>query len=300
MDATVASDNQWASRRKGGGQVAERTGMGAAASSGEFLDDAQLIMVSGVSTEIVVKGSGPPLLFLHGMDGVEGAAALIDLLARDFTVHAPSHPGFGGSALPRHFTTVDDLAYFHLDLLDQLGLEQVTVAGFSFGGWIAAEMLVKDSRRAAALVLGAPFGLPGAERRDRHVTDIFMLAPREVQARMQVTPLPAPADPASIPEAVLERGARNAEAVALFGWSPYLHSPKLRHRLHRIRVPTLVLWGEEDRIAPLGFGRGYAEAIAGAGFVAIPACGHRIPVDRPEAAADAIREFAPALQESAK
>ncbi|MEI9928107.1 MAG: alpha/beta fold hydrolase [Sphingomonas sp.] len=273
------------------------------ASSAEFLAGARHIQVAGVDTEILVKGQGAPLLFLHGMDGIENASALIDLLARDFTVYAPSHPGFGASALPAHFTHIDDLAYFYLDLLDQLGLDGPVVAGFSFGGWIAAEVLVKDPSRASRLVLGAPLGLPTADRRTQHVTDIFMLGAREVQARMQVAPPPEPVDPAAIPEALLERSVRNAEAVALFGWSPYLHDPKLRHRLRRLAMPTLLLWGEEDRIAPLDYGRGFAAALPGAEFRPLPRCGHRIHIDQPAAAADAIRAFASAsaaIEEPAK
>ncbi len=266
--------------------------MSEAMADGAFLDDARIIDVSGTPIEIVSKGNGPPLLYLHGMDGIENSQALIDLLARDFTVHAPSHPGFGGSALPPHFTSIDDLAYFYLDLVDHLGLDDFVVAGFSFGGWVAAEMLVKDARRASALVLGAPFGLATAERKAQRVADIFMLTPREAQERLRGA---APdADPAALPEAMLERRIRNAEAVALFGWSPYLHNPKLRHRLHRIRLSTLVLWGEEDRIAPIDFGRDYAAAIEQAQFTAVPACGHRIYADQPETAARAITDFATA------
>ncbi|MBO9499517.1 MAG: alpha/beta fold hydrolase [Novosphingobium sp.] len=271
------------------------------ASTAEFLADARHLQVAGQDVELIVKGSGAPLLFLHGMDGVEKAAPLIDRLARDFTVYAPSHPGFGASALPAHYTHIDDLAYFTLDLLDALALQRPVIAGFSFGGWLAAEVLVKDPTRASRLVLGAPLGLPTADRRTQHVTDIFMLGAGELQARMQVSPPPAPVDVASIPEAMLERSVRNAEAVALFGWSPYLHNPKLRHRLHRIAAPTLLLWGEDDRIAPQSYGRGFVEALPNVEFRTFGQCGHRIHIDQPEAAADAIRAFAGAtIEEPAK
>lgn len=264
------------------------------ASHAEFLADARTIQVAGIDTEVVVKGSGAPLLFLHGMDGVENAAPLIDLLARDFTVHAPSHPGFGASALPPHFTRIDDAAIFYLDLLDQLGLDAPVVAGFSFGGWLAAEMLVMDPARAARLVLGAPLGLPTASRREQIVTDIFMLGAAEAQQKMQVSPPPPPIDAAAVPEALLERRVRNAEALALYGWSPYLHNPKLRHRLHRLTLPTLLLWGEEDAIVPRRYAEDFASALPAAEFQTLPRCGHRIHIDQPEAAADRIRSFATA------
>jgi pimeloyl-ACP methyl ester carboxylesterase len=241
--------------------------------------------------EMFVKGQGAPLLFLHGMDGVESCSRIIDVLARDFTVYAPSHPGFGASELPRAYSTVDDLAYFYLDLLDHLDLRDVTVVGFSFGGWIAAEMLVKDASRVARLVLGAPLGLRTGERRKMHVTDLFMLDPKQLDAVMQVTP-PKEVNFSELPEATLERIARNAEAVSLFGWSPYLYNPKLHLRLHRIRVPTVVLWGEEDRLAPLDYGRNFAAQLKHARLQTLAGCGHRIHVDRPDEAAAAIVNFA--------
>lgn len=250
----------------------------------------RFLHVGGVRLEMLVKGEGRPLLLLHGMDGVEGLAPLIDRLSARYKVYAPSHPGFGGSDLPRSFSTVDDLGYFYLDLLEQLDLRDVVLAGFSFGGWIAAEMLVKNDGRIALSVLGAPFGIETADRKTRRVLDIFTQDGRTVEAKSQVTPSPK-LDLAALPDEVLERRVRNAEATMLFGWSPYMCNPKLRHRLHRITTPTLVLWGQEDAIASLDYGRDYAALIPGAGFETIPDCGHRIYVDRPDAAASSIEAF---------
>ncbi|HEU4623731.1 MAG TPA: alpha/beta hydrolase [Steroidobacteraceae bacterium] len=268
--------------------------MSTEASPAHFLDEAQLVEVQGLKLELLVKGKGAPLLLLHGMDGIEGCARIIDLLARDFTVYAPSHPGFGASELPRSFSTVDDLAYFYLDLLDHFDLRDVTVVGFSLGGWIAAEMLVKNASRVAKLVLGAPLGLRTAERKTMHVTDLFMLDPKEVDATMQVTPAASNVNLASLPERTLERIARNAEAVCLFGWSPYLYNPKLHLRLHRITVPTVLLWGREDRFAPLEYAKRFAAQLRASRFETLAGCGHRIYVDCPELAAAKIVNFAPA------
>jgi len=259
----------------------------------DFLDAAKLVDVQGLKLEMVVKGEGAPLLFLHGMDGVEGCSRLIDLLARDFTVYAPSHPGFGASELPRSFSTIDDLAYFYLDLLEHFDLRNVTVVGFSLGGWIAAEILVKDASRVARLVLGAPLGLRTAERRMTQVADIFMLGPKELEATLQVTPCAQNTNLAALPEPLLERIARNAEAVCLFGWSPYLYNPKLHLRLHRIKVPTVLLWGADDRLASLDYAKSFAARLTQGRLETLAACGHRIYTDCPEAAAATIVKFAP-------
>lgn len=259
-------------------------------SAADFLQAAKVVEIQGLKLELVVKGQGAPLLFLHGMDGVEGCARIIDLLARDFTVYAPSHPGFGASELPRAFSTVDDLAYFYLDLLDHFDLQKVTVVGFSLGGWIAAEILVKDASRVARLVLGAPLGLRTADRRKSQVTDLFTLDPKEIDATLQVTPA-AKSNLSGLPEALLERIARNAEAVTLFGWSPYLYNPKLHLRLHRIKAPTVLLWGEDDRLAPLDYAKSFVAKLNQAQLETLPGCGHRIYVDSPDAAAARIVSF---------
>jgi pimeloyl-ACP methyl ester carboxylesterase len=164
------------------------------------------------------------------------------------------------------------------------------VVGFSLGGWIAAEILVKDGSRVSRLVLGAPLGLRTAERRKSQVTDLFTLEPKEVDATLQVTPA-AHSNLAGLPEAVLERIARNAEAVCLFGWSPYLYNPKLHLRLHRIKAPTVLLWGEADRLAPLDYARSFVAGIEQAQLETLPGCGHRIYVDSPDLAAARIASF---------
>src|SRR5688500_2462283 len=100
--------------------------MNAQALPADLLSEASLVDIRGLRLELIVKGEGAPLLFLHGMDGVEGCAKINDLLARGFTVYAPSHPGFGASELPRAYSSIDDLAYFYLDLLEHFDLRDVT------------------------------------------------------------------------------------------------------------------------------------------------------------------------------
>src|SRR5215475_14774688 len=115
--------------------------------------------VNGIRLEVVEKGRGRPLLFLHPGIGLDPNAPIIDKLAERARVIAPSHPGFGGSEQPRAFTTVDDLAYFYLDLLDELDLKDAAVVGVSLGGWIAAEMAVKSTQRISRLVLANAVGI---------------------------------------------------------------------------------------------------------------------------------------------
>ena len=76
--------------------------------------------------------------------------------------------------------------------------------------------------------------------------------------------------------------ARNREATARYAWSPYMHDPKLKGRLHRIRIPTLLLWGAADRILSEAYGRAYCAAIPGARFETIERAGHFPHLEQPE------------------
>lgn len=254
-----------------------------------------MIDVLGTEVELFTAGSGAPLLFLHGIDGVEGAAALLRALARDFTVHAPSHPGFGNSARPERLNRVDDLGYFHLDVMDRLGLDRPVAVGASFGGWVAAETFTKEPARAAQLVLISPLGLPTADRREQQVADIFMLSRQELGARMQLG-APGPGSDmaalAKLPEESIRRLMRNDEAASLYGWTPYMSNPKLADRLHRIARPTLVVWGEEDAIVSPAYREAWREALPQAEVESFAEAGHRVHADQPEKLAARIAAFA--------
>src|SRR2546428_3518171 len=124
--------------------------------------------IAGANIEILRRGKGRPVLFLPPHIGMHGSAPFIELLARKAQVIAPSHPGFGHSELPKGMATVDDMSYFYLDLIEQLGLRDLVVVGASFGGWIAAEIATKSCERLSRLVL---IGAGGAKIRGRGEND---------------------------------------------------------------------------------------------------------------------------------
>jgi pimeloyl-ACP methyl ester carboxylesterase len=247
--------------------------------------------VNGVRIELVRRGTGRPLLLLHPAIGIKPADRIIEVLAQSFDVLAPSHPGFGRSDLPRHITTVDDLAYFYLDLLDALDLRDVVLAGISFGGWIAAQMAIKSTARVSHLVLADAVGIRIGVRDQRDIADIFTTRQSELDRLAFHDPRAAAVDHAAISDEEAGIMFRNREAAALFAWSPYMHDPKLASRLHRIRVPTLVLWGESDRIAPLDYGRAYAGLIPGARFETIALAGHYPHLENPDLLARRLADF---------
>ena len=154
-------------------------------------------------------------------------------------------------------STVDDLSYFYLDLLEQLDLRDVLVVGVGLGGWIAAEIAVKDQSRLSRLVMANAVGVKIGDRETRDIVDIWALMPDEFNALAYFDPKAGERDYKTLPEAESLAAARNREAHARFAWSPYMHNPKLKNRLHRIKLPTLFLWGTADRILSESYGRGY-------------------------------------------
>ena len=139
-----------------------------------------LTEIAGVRIELIKRGTGRPLLLLHPAIGIKSTDRVIEELARSFTLIAPSHPGFGRSELPRAMTTVDDLAYFYLDLMEALDLREVVLAGLSFGGWIAAEIAIKSTERLSHLVLADAVGIKLGSREQRDIVDIFTTRQSEV------------------------------------------------------------------------------------------------------------------------
>jgi pimeloyl-ACP methyl ester carboxylesterase len=249
------------------------------------------IQIQGLSLEIVEGGAGQPLLVLHGGEGLQPTAPFLRRLAETCRVIAPSHPGFGRSSLPAAFDTTDDLAYFYLDLLDELSLTNVVLMGFSFGGWVAAEMAVKCCHRLAGLVLVDAVGIKVGDRETRDILDIFAVSPDELGRHLFHDPALAQRDLSALSDDELRVIARNRESLALFGWDPYMHNPKLRRRLHRITVPTLLIWGESDGVVNPAYGAAYRDAIPGARLELVPRAGHAPQLEQPDALVEQVRRF---------
>jgi pimeloyl-ACP methyl ester carboxylesterase len=250
------------------------------------------LSVEGVVLEVVARGQGRPLLFLHPEIGLDPEAAVLEQLAARTRVIAPSHPGFGRSELPRNMTSVDDLAYFYLDLLETVDLRNVILVGVSFGAWIAAEIAVKTTERVSHLVLANPLGIKVSDRETRDIVDIFAITEKEFHELAYHHASAATRDYPAMSDEDVRLVARNRESTGRFGWSPYLHNPKLKGRLHRIKIPTLVLWGSSDRIAREDYGRAFAAAIPDARFATITHAGRYPHLEQPEEFARRVFAFA--------
>ncbi len=241
--------------------------------------------------QIERRGKGPPLLLLAGEEALEIDAPFLDELAKSYEVIIPSPPGFGLSTRPDWITGPDDIAYMMLDVVESLGLKNIPVIGCSFGGWIAAEMATKDDSFMSKLVLVDAYGIKSGKPTERDIADVWLLSPDEVMARKWHDVAKGTRDFKAMPEDKLTVVARNNETFTRFGWEPYLHNPKLRHRLHRIKVPTLLIWGANDGIVTPQYGEAFRSLIPGARLAVIPQAGHLPQIEQPQAFLAELRKF---------
>lgn len=229
----------------------------------------------GVEVEMRQCGSGPAALFLHSG---EGPVAINDeylrLLGESMQVTALTHPGFMHSSLPNHYRTIGDLALFYLDVLDELGQDPVLLIGASFGGWIAAEVAIRNTSHLSGLVLIDPLGIKVGGRDERDILDLHVLGREERLAAMYHDPANGTRDFAAMTVHERQGIARSREAELRFGWEPYMYNPSLLHWLHRIDVPTLVLRGNQDRVVSQAYHQAFADAIPAARLAIIPEAGH--------------------------
>jgi len=249
------------------------------------------IDIGGIAIEMLVAGEGRPLLFLHGIDYFAQHKPFLDRLAQRFRLVAPRHPGFGASPRPAWMRNVGDIAYLYLDLIDRLALDDVLLVGSSFGGWLALEIAIRSTARLAGLVLIDSLGVKFGARDEAEIADIFALSAEEGVARAFADPSNAP-DYTTADDAAVEEVARDREAAVLYGWRPFMHNPSLRHWLHRVRLPALVLWGERDRVVAPAYGAHLTQVLPDARFVPIAAAGHYPQIEQLDAVAQAIADFA--------
>ncbi|MFC4078456.1 alpha/beta fold hydrolase [Amycolatopsis samaneae] len=240
-----------------------------------------VVLGDDLAITISEAGSGRPALILHGGGGPATVAGLAGHLARTTRTITPIHPGWSGTGRPAWLTGVDDLAIAYLGYLRDAGLRDVVVVGSSVGGWIAAEMAVRDTAGVlSGLVL---IDAVGVHVEGEPIRDFFALDAHGVAEYAWHDSQRFYVDPASLtPEQLAGRQADMATLRAIAG-DPSMHDPKLLRRLRSVALPTLVLWGESDRIVTPAYGAAYAEAFGDGRFEVIADAGHLPHIEQPEA-----------------
>lgn len=248
------------------------------------------IDIRGAKLHLRRLGKGAPLLFLHGVQGLPASTETLESLAERFEVLAPDHPGFGHSDAPDWIDNVPDLGFFYLDLLDALDLKAVHVVGVSLGGWIAMEMAIRSTARIKSLILAAAAGIraEGAAR-----GDMFICSPAELGKLLFADERAAAAWSAqwqASPE-TLEAYDKNRYAAAKYTWQPRLYNPKLATWLHRIDVPTQIIWGESDKLIAPAHAAALKALIRDSEVAMVPGGGHMLDIDQPTRFADTVSRF---------
>jgi pimeloyl-ACP methyl ester carboxylesterase len=240
------------------------------------------ITVGGAKISYLKGGTGRPLVALHSVEGNLGWLRFYDDLARKFTVFVPTHPGFAGSDRPDWLEGFLDLSRFYLWILQALELDKATLLGHFVGGWLAAEIAVMSPQLVERMVL---VDAAGVRPKNGELTDIFLHG-TDGARKLSFFDVKQVADYELLfgrkpsPE---EREAHviNREAATRYCWKPYMHDPSLPALLPRLRgIPTLIVWGREDNIAPLECGTLYKNAIDGARLEVIDRCGHFPQLER--------------------
>jgi pimeloyl-ACP methyl ester carboxylesterase len=239
------------------------------------------IDVRGARTHVLKGGRGQPLLVLHPEFAANMWAPYHDALAARFQVVAPDHLGFGQSERPGWLTTIDDLVYHYVDLLDLLQIERVSIVGTSLGGWIGAAFAMARPERVEKLVLAAPVGIhvDGVPRYDLFANPFEDVLRRLFHDPSRVAQLL----PTEYGAEVIVRVYRELTTLARLSWNPYLHDPTFQRRLSRVRTPTLLVWGENDAVVPPPYGEAYAALLPDATLRQLPACGHFVPLESADA-----------------
>jgi len=247
------------------------------------------IEVRGCKLNMRRGGRGEPLLYLHGAQGLNGHEPGIDALAENFDVIAPDHPGFGKSDLAGDVDDIADLALFYLDVLDLLDLGRVHVVGQCIGGWLALEIAIRNTGHIKSLTLVNSAGLrvKGVPRADMFVCsepDLLKLLFAGDFGSEWLQSWRASSDAEDIYD-------RNRAAAARYSWAPRLCNPKLDRWLHRIDVPTHIVWGDEERLIPFAYATALKQRIPGATLATIAGCAHMPHVEKPQAFAGEISKF---------
>jgi pimeloyl-ACP methyl ester carboxylesterase len=242
----------------------------------------ETVDVHGRQTVLMHSGEGPPFVYLHSALG-EATTWLpyYQTWAKRFHVYVPVHPGFGKSGGFDEIDVIEDMAFHYVELFDALGLEEICLGGVSLGGWIAAEFACRWPERVKKLWIA---DAPGLWVPEQPLGDLFRIIRDRAKIRQLLFHEPASAMATLVirdqaDEAAMMAAYQSMTVLARLTWErPY--NPKLARRLGRIRCPTLLVWGDDDRLVPPAYGEAYQRHIQGSQLKLIANCGHLAMFER--------------------
>ncbi len=251
------------------------------------------VQVGPITTKYLKAGAGHPLLYLHGAFGYDGWPEFMDLLSQNFTVYAPTHPGFEGDSGIDHIEDLLDLTLYHDDLVEALGLESPHIVGHYSGAMVAAEMAVICSCNIGKIVLAAPAGLwqddnPGRDYNTTPITEMRQILFADAESEIALSISPKPKDDEELGWQIIHR-VQSLNAVGKFLWP--IPDKGLIRRARRIKNPTLVVVGDGDQIVPASYAEMLTSRIPDSQAVTMPDSGHMFPHEHPEKFARVVADF---------
>ena len=243
--------------------------------------------------QVVKGGSGRPLIALHDEMGPPGWMNFHESLARDFSITAPAHPGYGDTPYLDWIMNMRDMAGWYLEALDDMDFDKPDLVGFGFGGWLAAEMATMHPNRFNNLVLVNPMESSALRRDIRYVPGSSQGIPYRGLSGSQRTRL---SSRRYVPRSRLLSKAEQWEVAreqsCRLAWRPYMYYRALPNLLSRLKsLPTQIIWGRENAIVPLSASQVYRESIPGSRLDIIDDCGHRPEIERPDEFVRLVKEF---------
>lgn len=253
------------------------------------------IDVHGLTMYVRKVGSGKRVVFLHGAGGIRSWGPGFRAMAERYELIVPDHPGFGLSGDAPRIKSIGDVAMCYLDLFDRIDSDSkgIHLVGHSIGGWIAAELAIRNCSHIRSLSLIAPAGV---NAKGVEIGDVFIWNDEELLAHSFHDPACIEAARENAGTVDPEIAVRNKVAFARLAWSPRLHNPSLKHWLHRISVPVQLIWGTQDMILPHALASAWQQARAVERIDLIPDCGHMPLIERPGETVELLSSFIDGVQ----
>ena len=234
-----------------------------------------------LAVTLTEAGSGRPALVLHGGGGPFTVAAIAEHLGETMHTITPTHPGWNGTPRPEWLSGIDDIALAYLGYLEDNDLRDVLVVGSSLGGWIGAEMAIRDDAgRISCLIL---LDAVGVNVNGQPIRDFFALDARGVAEYSFHDADRFFVDPVTVSDEQAARQRANMATMRIVAGEPYMHDPALLARLGRTTIPVLVIWGDSDRIVTPAYGAAYAAAFADGRLAIVRDAGHLPQIEQPAA-----------------
>lgn len=240
----------------------------------------QFYTVRGARVCAYVQGAGPNLLFIHGTGG-NGKTWFHQLrrLSHDYRAIALDLPGYGESELPASIESNDDYAAFVSEWMQVAGWDSAVVVGSSLGGRVCLQLALDHPERVAGLVLVNASGIRVAGVETLSPGDV---SPEEFMKALFYRPSPVVVRAGAATSATWLDTMEKLTAKPLRDMTPYLGE---------IRVPTLVIWGDHDRVLPPAYAEAFHRGIPGARLAMIERTGHVPMMERPGEVNEAILDF---------